>query len=105
MSTAPGERELMVNTVRRFVDNEVIPVASRLEHAGEYPHTLVEQMKELGLFGLNVPEEYGGAGVDYTTYARINEEISRGWMGLAGGLCSHSAVWGGVGALRTRDPA
>jgi alkylation response protein AidB-like acyl-CoA dehydrogenase len=92
MSTAPAERELMVNTVRRFVDNEVIPVASRLEHAGEYPHALVEQMKQLGLFGLNVPEEYGGAGVDYTTYARINEEISRGWMGLAGVLGTHSVL-------------
>ncbi len=92
MSTSAGERELMVNTVRRFVDNEVIPVASRLEHAGEYPHALVEQMKALGLFGLNVPEEYGGAGVDYTTYARINEEISRGWMGLAGVLGTHSVL-------------
>ncbi|MDP8979566.1 MAG: acyl-CoA dehydrogenase family protein [Acidobacteriota bacterium] len=103
MSTAPGERELMVNTVRRFVDNEVIPVASRLEHAGEYPHALVEQMKALGLFGLNVPEEYGGAGVDYTTYARINEEISRGWMGLAGVLGTHSVLCDVVSRFGTEN--
>ena len=103
MSTAPAERELMVNTVRRFVDNEVIPVASRLEHAGEYPHALVEQMKELGLFGLNVPEEYGGAGVDYTTYARINEEISRGWMGLAGVLGTHSVLCDVVSRFGTEN--
>jgi alkylation response protein AidB-like acyl-CoA dehydrogenase len=103
MSTAPGERELMVNTVRRFVDNEVIPVASRLEHAGEYPHALVEQMKALGLFGLNVLEEYGGAGVDYTTYARINEEISRGWMGLAGVLGTHSVLCDVVARFGTED--
>jgi alkylation response protein AidB-like acyl-CoA dehydrogenase len=87
-----SERELIVGTVRKFVDNEVIPVASELEHRNEYPHELVRQMKEMGLFGLNIPEQYGGAEVDTTTFARVFEEISRGWLGLTGILGSHSVM-------------
>lgn len=92
MSAQTGEDNLMVETVRRWVDREVIPVASRLEHAGEYPHALVGQMKHLGLFGLNVPEQYGGADAGYGIYARIHEEISRGWMALAGVIGTHSVL-------------
>ena len=87
-----SERELIVSTVRRFVEKEVIPVASELEHRNEYPHDLVRQMKEMGLFGLNIPEEYGGANVDTTTFAMVFEEIARGWMGLAGVIGSHSVM-------------
>jgi len=87
-----AEQELIVSTVRKFVDKEVIPVASELEHRNEYPHALVEQMKEMGLFGLNVPEEYGGVGVDTTTFAMIFEELSRGWLGLAGVIGTHSVM-------------
>lgn len=83
------EQQLIVNTVRQFVKNEVIPVSSHMEHKDEYPYALVEQMKELGFFGLNVPEPYGGADVNYTTFAMVFEEISRGWMGLAGILGTH----------------
>jgi len=86
------EQELIVNTVRRFVDKEVIPVASELEHRNEYPHALVEQMREMGLFGLNVPEKYGGADVDTTTFTMIFEEVARGWLGLAGVIGSHSVL-------------
>src|SRR5579871_5272550 len=86
------ERELIVSTVRRFVEKEVIPVASDLEHRNEYPHALVEQMKEMGLFGLNIPEQYGGADVDNTTFAMVFEEITRGWLGLAGIIGSHSVM-------------
>jgi len=86
------ERELIVSTVRKFVEKEVIPVASELEHRNEYPHELVRQMKEMGLFGLNIPEEYGGADVDTTTFAMVFEEISRGWLGLAGIIGSHSVM-------------
>lgn len=82
-------QELVVQTVRDFVNREVIPVASEMEHRGEYPHALVETMTSLGLFGLNVPEQYGGNPVDYTTFARVFEELSRGWMGLAGILGTH----------------
>ena len=92
MKTLNTEQEMIIGTVRKFVDNEVIPVASEMEHRNEYPHALVEQMKEMGLFGLNVPEEYGGVGVDTTTFARIFEEVSRGWLGLAGIIGSHSVM-------------
>jgi alkylation response protein AidB-like acyl-CoA dehydrogenase len=86
------EQELIVNTVRRFVEKEVIPVASELEHRNEYPHDLVAQMRTIGLFGLNVPERYGGADLDTTTFAMIFEEIARGWLGLAGVIGSHSVL-------------
>jgi alkylation response protein AidB-like acyl-CoA dehydrogenase len=89
---ASAERDLIVSTVRKFVEKEVIPVASDLEHRNEYPHDLVRQMKEMGLFGLNIPEEYGGADVDNTTFAMVFEEISKGWLGLAGILGSNSVM-------------
>ena len=65
------EQRLILRTVRDFVDREVIPVASAMEHRGEYPHALPDEMAKLGLFGLNIPEEYGGTEVDYVTFARI----------------------------------
>jgi alkylation response protein AidB-like acyl-CoA dehydrogenase len=83
------DQRLVVNTIREFVERDVMPVASDMEHRGEYPHALVETMKELGLFGLNIPEEYGGNPVDYTTFAVIFEELSRGWMALAGIIGTH----------------
>ncbi len=83
------EEQLIINTVRQFVDREVIPVASRMEHDDEYPFALVEKMKELGLFGLNVPEEFGGSSVTYTIFAMVFEELARGWLGLAGILGTH----------------
>ena len=86
------EQELIVSTVRKFVMKEVIPVASEMEHRNEYPHELVRQMQAMGLFGLNIPEEYGGAGVDTTTFAMVFEEISKGWLGLAGVLGTHSVM-------------
>ena len=79
----------ILDTVRRFVEREVIPVASTYEHADEYPTVLVERMKELGLFGATIPVEYGGLGLDYTTYALIVEELCRGWMSLSGVLNTH----------------
>jgi alkylation response protein AidB-like acyl-CoA dehydrogenase len=82
-------QRLVAQTVREFVDREVIPVASGMEHRDEYPDGLVETMKALGLFGLNIPEEYGGSDVDYTTFAIVFEELARGWMGLAGVLGAH----------------
>jgi alkylation response protein AidB-like acyl-CoA dehydrogenase len=83
------DQQLIARTVREFVDRDVIPVASAMEHRDEYPDGLVETMKTLGLFGLNVPEAYGGYDVDYTTFAIVFEELARGWMGLAGILGSH----------------
>src|SRR5438046_9908117 len=80
----------MVVAVRRFVTDEVRPSAAALEHADTYPHALVARMRELGLFGSLVPATYGGLGLDVTTYARVIEEICRGWMSLAGVLNSHT---------------
>ncbi len=87
-----SERELIVGTVRKFVEREVMPVASEMERRDEYPHELVQRMKEMGLFGLNIPEKYGGAEVDNTTFAMVFEEISRGWLGLAGVIGSNSVM-------------
>ena len=81
MQATNTERELIIGTVRKFVQNEVIPVASEMEHRNEYSHALVEQMKEMGLFGVNIPEQYGGVNADTTTFAMIFEELSRGWQG------------------------
>jgi alkylation response protein AidB-like acyl-CoA dehydrogenase len=88
-SSQSDEQRLILRTVREFVDREVIPVASAMEHRDEYPHNLVAHMRELGLFGLNVPEEFGGADVDCVAFARIFCELARGWLGLAGILGSH----------------
>lgn len=87
-----SERALILEMTRQFVEREVMPVASKLEHADEYPYDLVEKMKALGLFGATIPVEYGGSGLDFTTYALIAEEVTRGWMSLAGIFNSHLLV-------------
>jgi alkylation response protein AidB-like acyl-CoA dehydrogenase len=83
------EQQAVIATVREFVEQEVFPVAEELEHRDEFPDKIVEGMKELGLFGLTVPEEYGGAGLDLLTYALVGVELSRGWMSLSGILNTH----------------
>jgi alkylation response protein AidB-like acyl-CoA dehydrogenase len=82
----------IVAAVRRFVEDEVKPVAAALEHADAYPHALVARLRGLGLFGALVPGEYGGLGLDVTTYARVVEELCRGWMSLAGVINSHTMM-------------
>ncbi|ANY08517.1 acyl-CoA dehydrogenase family protein [Pseudonocardia sp. HH130630-07] len=84
------EQRLYRETLRGFVDKEIVPVAREWEHSGRYPTEIVEGMKQLGLFGLAVPEEFGGLGADTVSFALTFEEISRGWMGIAGILGSHS---------------
>ena len=86
------QQQMIARTVRDFVEREVIPVAGGMEHRGEYPHALVETMKSLGLFGLNIPEEFGGSDIDATAFAIVFEELSRGWMGLAGIIGTHSVL-------------
>ncbi|MET8306812.1 acyl-CoA dehydrogenase family protein [Micromonospora sp. NPDC005173] len=76
--------------LRTFVDREIIPVAREWEHAGRYPTEIVRGMAEMGLFGITVPEEYGGLDLDPVSFALVFEELSRGWMGIAGILGSHS---------------
>ena len=89
MPESDAEQRQILSTIHRFVEREVKPVASELEHRDEYPHALVGRMKELGLFGAIIPTEYGGMGLSFTTYALIIEEICRGWMSLTGVLNSH----------------
>jgi alkylation response protein AidB-like acyl-CoA dehydrogenase len=75
--------------VRQFVDEQVIPIAEEYDHEDKFPEAVVEQMKELGLFGVTIPEEYGGMGLDLTTYAMIVEELSRGWISISGVVNTH----------------
>jgi alkylation response protein AidB-like acyl-CoA dehydrogenase len=85
------QRDILA-TVRDFVDKEIIPVATALEHKDEYPTQIVEGMKQLGLFGLTIPEQYGGLGESLLTYALLVEEISRGWMSVSGIINTHFIV-------------
>jgi alkylation response protein AidB-like acyl-CoA dehydrogenase len=79
-------------TVRTFVDKEVIPHATALEHADEYPQDIVDGMREMGLFGLVIPEEYGGLGESLLTYALVVEQLARGWMSVSGVVNTHFIV-------------
>jgi alkylation response protein AidB-like acyl-CoA dehydrogenase len=85
------QRDILA-TVREFVDEQILPVASELEHNDEYPAEIVEGMRRLGLFGLTIPEEYGGLGESLLTYALVAEEIARGWMSVSGIINTHFIV-------------
>ena len=89
-TTDPQLREEMIATVRTFIAREVIPVASAMEHADEFPAAIVEQMKAIGLFGITIPEEYGGLGLDLLTYIGVVEELAYGWMSLSGIINTHT---------------
>ena len=86
------EQTEIVRAVRQFVDEEILPVATELEHADEYPTEIVEGLKELGVFGLTIPEEYDGLGESLLTYALCVEEIARGWMSVSGVINTHFIV-------------
>ncbi|MGY0488917.1 acyl-CoA dehydrogenase family protein [Streptomyces sp. WG-D5] len=87
-----ADERFVVETVRDFVDKQVRPVARELEHSNTYPEALIEQMKELGIYGLAVPEEFGGTPVSMPAYVLITEELARGWMSLAGAMGGHTVV-------------
>ncbi len=86
------EQTELVKLVREFVDEQIIPVATELEHRDEYPQAIVDAMKEMGIFGLMIPEEYGGVGESLLTYALCVEEIARGWMSVSGIINTHFIV-------------
>ncbi|CCI53225.1 acyl-CoA dehydrogenase family protein [Nostocoides jenkinsii] len=86
------EQQELLKLVRQFVDEQIIPVATELEHRDEYPADIVEGMKEMGIFGLMIPEEYGGLGESLLTYALCVEEIARGWMSVSGIINTHFIV-------------
>ncbi|MEA2405690.1 MAG: hypothetical protein QOE08_2337 [Thermoleophilaceae bacterium] len=83
------EQRAITEMVRQFVDEQVLPIAEEYDREDKFPDDVVEQMKELGLFGVTIPEEYGGMGLDLTTYAMIVEELSRGWISISGIVNTH----------------
>ena len=92
MTRLSQDEQDIVDTVHEFVDREVRPVVRDMEHAGEYPEKLIDQMKQLGIFGLAIPEPYGDVQVSMPCYALITEELARGWMSLAGAMGGHTVV-------------
>ncbi len=92
MSYLNEEEHFLVDTVRAFIDREVKPTVRDVEHANEYPERWIKQMKEIGIYGLAVPEEYGGMPVSMPCYAAVAEELARGWMSLAGAMGGHTVV-------------
>ena len=83
------EQKAITDMVHQFVDEQILPSAEHYDHEDLFPEPIVEQMKELGLFGVTIPEEYGGMGLDLTTYAMIVEELSRGWISISGVINTH----------------
>src|SRR5215831_8430076 len=95
LAQTPGLTEVqrdILAAVRSFVEKEILPNAQRLEHADEYPLAIVNGMREMGLFGLTIPEEFGGLGESLLTYALVVEELSRGWMSVSGIVNTHFIV-------------
>ena len=89
-TTTPEEaRTQIINMVRDFVRREVEPVAEKLDREDIVPLDLIDKMKDLGLFGITIPEEYGGLGLDYTTFASVFEELSKGFMSISGAIGTH----------------
>lgn len=83
------EQKAITEMVRQFADEQILPNAEHYDHEDEFPEPIVEQLKELGLFGVTIPEEYGGMGLDLTTYVMIVEELSRGWISISGVINTH----------------
>ena len=96
-------RTQIVTLVRDFVRRDVEPVAGRYDNEDIYPQELVEKMREMGLFGVTIPEEYGGLGLDYTTYAMIFEELSKGWMSISGAIGTHHVMSYMIANFGTED--
>jgi alkylation response protein AidB-like acyl-CoA dehydrogenase len=86
------DEAMLVETVRRFVDKEVKPTVREREHANEYPEPWIEQMKRIGIYGLAIPEEFGGTPVSMPCYVLVTQELARGWMSLAGAMGGHTVV-------------
>ena len=86
------EETMLVDTVQAFVDRDVKPAVREIEHANEYPEAWIEQMKRIGIYGLAIPESYGGAPVSTPCYVEVTQELARGWMSLAGAMGGHTVV-------------
>ena len=92
MSSLSAEEQAVVDTVPEFVDRDVKPTVRDVEHANEYPEAWIEQMKRIGIYGLAIPEEYGGSPVSTRCYVLVTQELARGWMSLAGAMGGHTVV-------------
>ena len=103
MATDRALADEIVATIRAWVDRDVIPNVAEFEHADEFPQAMFDQMCEFGLFGSTIAPEYGGLGLDVTTYARIIEELSRGFMSLAGILNTHKIGATMIGRFGTEE--
>jgi alkylation response protein AidB-like acyl-CoA dehydrogenase len=103
MSMLSTEEQAVVDTVRDFIDREVRPIVRDMEHANIYPKKLIEQMKELGIFGLAIPDPWGDAPVTMPCYALVTAELARGWMSLAGAMGGHTVVAKLLLAFGTRE--
>ena len=102
MPDSDDEESMLVETVRAFVDRDVKPTVRDVEHANEYPEAWIEQMKRIGIYGLAVPEEYGGSPVSMPCYVLVTQELARGWMSLAGAMGGHTVVAKLLDAVRHR---
>ncbi len=92
LSELDDEESMLVETVRAFIDRDVRPGVRDVEHANEYPEAWIEQMKRIGIYGLAVPEQYGGSPVSMPCYVLVTQELARGWMSLAGAMGGHTVV-------------
>jgi alkylation response protein AidB-like acyl-CoA dehydrogenase len=97
------DEAMLVETVRQFVDKEVKPTVREREHANEYPEAWIEQMKRIGIYGLAIPEEYGGTPVSMPCYVLVTQELARGWMSLAGAMGGHTVVAKLLGLFGTEE--
>src|SRR6201986_3122847 len=97
------EETMLVDTVRTFIDRDVKPTVREVEHANEYPEAWIEQMRRIGIFGLAVPEEYGGTPVSTRCYVLVTQELARGWMSLAGAMGGHTVVAKLIGLFGTEE--
>jgi alkylation response protein AidB-like acyl-CoA dehydrogenase len=97
------DEALLVATVKEFIDREVKPTVREVEHRNEYPEKWINQMKDLGIFGLAIPEEYGGLPVSMTCYVNVTEQLARGWMSLAGAMGGHTVVAKLIAIFGTED--
>ncbi|MEV0109771.1 acyl-CoA dehydrogenase family protein [Nocardia sp. NPDC050799] len=103
MSGLNEEEQALVNAVKEFVGRDVLPVVGELEHDNIYPEKLIETMKELGLFGLTIDEPYSPGRVSTACFARVSEELARGWVSLAGAMGSHSVIAYLIGRYGTQE--
>ena len=97
------EESMLVQTVRAFIDRDVKPTVREVEHANDYPEAWIEQMKHLGIFGLAVPDQYGGTPVSTPCYVEVTQELARGWMSLAGAMGGHTVVAKLIGLFGTDE--